>query len=59
MLCKLQPGREVQDSPRVFGAAAADGTRGSKNLEHSHVSSSEQFRDNLVREKCIVVNEDD
>ncbi len=38
---------------------AFDGTRGRKNLEHSHVSSSEQFRDNLVRDKCIVVNEDD
>ncbi len=43
----------------LLEVASFDGTRGSKNLEHSHVSSSEQFRDNLVRDKCIVENEDD
>ncbi len=33
---------------RAQSSAIIDGTRGSKNLEHSNVSSCEQFRDNLV-----------
>ncbi len=35
------------------------GTRGNNTLEQSHVSASEDFRDNLVRDKCILLNEDD